>query len=454
MKPIWVTTGVRGIVSRSLRDRLPILLLVTLIAITVIGCSVAPGEVGRQAGEPAPMVVIASPPSGARFATGQEIDVQVSASDPAGVAQIELWADGTMVGSMASLSPQTTFGATIRWMPPGPGQYTLEVRSINNEQAVSAVASAAVSVESPTQPTATTGPFIEQTVTPIPPTNTLVVPEQPTPVPAAPTPVPEQPTPVPAACTPSATANIGLNVRSGPSVDYPVIGGIPEGDTAQVTGRSGDSTWWEIVHNGSQGWVSAKYVVVACTENVPVVVAPTPPPPTSPPPPPPTATPATAFNLRADRTTINAGECTTVRWDIDDIHAVYFDQGGGFQGVGGHDSRTVCPGSSTTYHLKVALDDGSEVVQSLAIQVIGTSSAPVINFRADETDVDKHHCTVLRWDVDNVKEVHLSDGDNEAGVDGHGSLQICPKRTTTYVLKVVLPDNSVTESKVKVRVDR
>ena len=56
--------------------------------------------------------------------------------------------------------------------------------------------------------------------------------------------------------------------------------------------------------------------------------------------------------------------------------------------MGGHDSRTVCPGSSTTYHLKVVLDDGSEVVQSLTIQVIGTS-APVINFRADETDVDK-----------------------------------------------------------------
>jgi uncharacterized protein YraI len=364
------------------------------------------------------------------------------------VAQIELWADGAMVGSMASLSPEATFGATIRWMPPGPGQYVLEVRSINNEQAVSAVASVAVSVESPTGPTATSGPFIEQTVTPILPTNTLVVPEQPTPVPAAPT-----PTPVPAACTPSATANIGLNVRSGPSVDYPVIGGIHEGETAQVTGRSGDATWWQIVHQGSQGWVSAKYVVVACTENVPVVVAPTPPPPTSPPPPPPTATPATAFNLRADRTTINAGECTTVRWDIDDIHAVYFDQGGGFQGVGGHDSRTVCPGSSTTYHLKVVLDDGSEVVQSLAIQVIGTS-VPVINFRADETDVGKHHCTVLRWDVENVKEVYLSDGKNEAGVDGHGSLQICPKRTTTYVLKVVLLDNTVSESKVKVRVDR
>ena len=448
MKLIWVTKAVRGIVSGSLRDRLPILLVVMLIAITVIGCSGAPGKVGRQGAEPAPMVVIGSPPSGARFATGQEIDVQSSATDPAGVAQIELWADGVMVGSMASLSPETTFGATIRWMPPGPGQYVLEVRSINNEQAVSAVASVAVTVESPTGPTATSEPFIEQTLTPIPPTNTLVVPEEPTPVPVAPT-----PTPVPAACTPSATANIGLNVRSGPSVDYPVIGGIHEGETAQVTGRSGDSTWWQIVHQGSQGWVSAKYVVVACTENVPVVVAPTPPPPTSPPPPPPTVTPATAFNLRADRTTINAGECTTVRWDIDGVHAVYFDQGGGFQGVGGHDSRTVCPGSSTTYHLKVALDDGSEVVQSLAIQVIG-SSAPVINFRADETDVDKHQCTVLRWDVDNVKEVHLSDGKNEAGVDGHGSLQICPKRTTTYVLKVVLLDNTVSESKVKVRVDR
>jgi len=75
-------------------------------------------------------------------------------------------------------------------------------------------------------------------------------------------------------------------------------------------------------------------------------------------PPVPTATPTQAGmvgpNLRADKNPLDYGECTNVRWDVDNIQAVYFEG----QGVSGHDSRQVCPKETTTYSLLVILLTG------------------------------------------------------------------------------------------------
>lgn len=47
-------------------------------------------------------------------------------------------------------------------------------------------------------------------------------------------------------------------------------------------------------------------------------------------------------------------------------------------------------------------------------------------------------CTVLHWDVDSVQAVFL-DG---AGRPGHSSEMVCPEYTRTFVLEVVMPDQS------------
>lgn len=69
-------------------------------------------------------------------------------------------------------------------------------------------------------------------------------------------------------------------------------------------------------------------------------------------------------DLRADRQQIQAGECTTVRWDVEGARAVYFNG----EGVAGHDSRLVCPGVTTHYDLNVESDCGT-VDRAVTVEV-------------------------------------------------------------------------------------
>ena len=91
---------------------------------------------------------------------------------------------------------------------------------------------------------------------------------------AAPTPLPD---------TASVTANVEINVRSGPGTNYPSYGVAPTGAQAPVIGVSPDGSWWNISVNpanipAGNAWVSAEYVTAQNTENVPVVQPPPPPP--------------------------------------------------------------------------------------------------------------------------------------------------------------------------------
>lgn len=69
------------------------------------------------------------------------------------------------------------------------------------------------------------------------------------------------------------------NVRSGPSVDYDVIGRLREGDFAPIIGRSDESSNWLLIdQNGQQGWVA--FFTVSVTGNLnglPIIMADSPP---------------------------------------------------------------------------------------------------------------------------------------------------------------------------------
>lgn len=169
------------------------------------------------------------------------------------------------------------------------------------------------------------------------------------------------------------------------------------------------------------------------------------PPPPPPPPPPPSLNP----NLRADSNWINAGQCTTVRWDIDNVKAVYFIDGGNSQGVSGHDSRVVCPTVTTTYTLRVVDTNNVSHDFPITINVNGAPPPAQINFWVDNGTINVGQCTTLRWDVQNVKAVYL----NDQGVAGKGSQQVCPTSTTTYTLRVVKQDDSQETRQVTVNVN-
>ena len=81
---------------------------------------------------------------------------------------------------------------------------------------------------------------------------------------------------------PMATATTAVNIRTGPSTDYPVLGVAQTGASAEIAGVSEDGGWWQVkvstsVSPDGLAWVSGDYTYAVNTENVPVVAAPPPP---------------------------------------------------------------------------------------------------------------------------------------------------------------------------------
>jgi len=111
------------------------------------------------------------------------------------------------------------------------------------------------SVPTPT-PTPTSEPPTETPVTE-PPTAT---PEPPTATPEPPTATPEPPTPTP---IPEGVVNAEpyLNMRSGPSTEFDVLGTIPTGSRVTILEANENNTWLKVnsAENG-EGWVAAEFI--------------------------------------------------------------------------------------------------------------------------------------------------------------------------------------------------
>ncbi len=75
--------------------------------------------------------------------------------------------------------------------------------------------------------------------------------------------------------------------------------------------------------------------------------------------------PAESISFYADRYSIAPGECVTIHWDLEGIKEVYFEG----TGVTGHSSSIVCPGTTSTYTLRIVRLDGSDLYQQLTIAV-------------------------------------------------------------------------------------
>ena len=78
---------------------------------------------------------------------------------------------------------------------------------------------------------------------------------------------------------PIAEAVDTVNVRTGPSTDYPSYGLANAGDRALILGISEDSLWWVVelptyVAPDGRGWVSAGYVNATNADDVPVIETP------------------------------------------------------------------------------------------------------------------------------------------------------------------------------------
>jgi heat shock protein HslJ len=167
----------------------------------------------------------------------------------------------------------------------------------------------------------------------------------------------------------------GVNIRSGPGTVYPIVGWAPNGASGPIIGRNVEWTWWAFPYTegtGGIGWVSAAYIAAVNVEDVPVIPAPPPPQPT------PTPTPDNTPSIQfwADTYTINAGDCTTIRWEVENVTAVWvYPAGQPYEQypTTGSGSQQVCPTTTTTYELRVQLNDGSIQVRQVTISVQSTN---------------------------------------------------------------------------------
>jgi LysM repeat protein len=79
----------------------------------------------------------------------------------------------------------------------------------------------------------------------------------------------------------------------------------------------------------------------------------------------PTFTPSIVA-FRADSSTLTTGDCTTLRWDVQNISAVFIDE----EPTSGNGVLPICPATTTTYTLRVVYPDGTQTQQPLRITVL------------------------------------------------------------------------------------
>jgi polar amino acid transport system substrate-binding protein len=148
----------------------------------------------------------------------------------------------------------------------------------------------------------------------------------------------------------------------------------------------------------------------------------------------PTQTPTPGITFTVDRTTINQGECVTFNWRVENVKAVYFyAQGENWQdnGVAGEGSRQECPQVTTTYLLRVVMNDDSVVEKQVTITVNAAPDAPVINqFYLQPTgQIELGQCVDIFWDVSgNTSNVTITANSVDLwnGAPVEGSLENCP----------------------------
>ncbi|MBI5653825.1 MAG: hypothetical protein HZC40_25750 [Chloroflexi bacterium] len=81
---------------------------------------------------------------------------------------------------------------------------------------------------------------------------------------------------------------------------------------------------------------------------------------------------APTISFVATPATIAAGQCSTLRWDVENVREVYFEGAG----VSGHGEQQQCPAQTTTYALITILLDGSPRNTTATITVTGNAPQP------------------------------------------------------------------------------
>lgn len=244
--------------------------------VEVSSASGQPGQfvLSAQAGEDAPAPVPLAP--------GETVEGEVTSDETHArytfmgdeTSALLLFVEGEeLTGSpVISLKDATTFetlalsGAAVSGvryrLPPGPAEYLLEV---TNSGSIDAQAyRVCVQADTGSGPLCAFGDEVP-----------------PTPVIPTPTPIPQQPQPLPplpstGACVVASLTGGAVNVRSGPSTQFPPLFQISGNALAPVIGRLADSSWYQVNVNGTIGWISSSVIRIGGQCGSVTVIVPTP----------------------------------------------------------------------------------------------------------------------------------------------------------------------------------
>jgi hypothetical protein len=249
------------------------------------------------------------------------------------------------------------------------------------------------------------------------------------------------------------------NIRSGPGTDYVVLGNLMSGLPVRLTGRTADKSWWQIEFSASpdgRGWMIATNLELSAAANTDALpIASAPPVPTrSMAQATATLAPGTIPILRADKAELAAGECTTLRWDIENVKAVFLNSGSGEMPVTGHDTLVICPDDTYTYSLRVVNKNDTVQHFTYTVKIAGCGGAPIISrFEASETEIHAGEKVTILWAVSCAQAVYFKEGNNErVPVAGHDEDEFQPSKTTTYKLIVFGKDGSRIDRDITVKV--
>lgn len=305
-------------------------------------------------------------------------------------------------------------------------------------------------VASPAQPTA------PATAT-LPPTSTPTLP------PSTPTVISATPTVTTTAAF-TATIKSTAYIRSGPGTAYALLGTLAPGLTVRVTGRNAAKTWLQIDFPAGKtgtGWVpAANTSTVTNTDALAVIaVSPAPTRAATPSRTAPTVTAATSV-LRADRNQLTPGECTTLRWDIDNFKELYLFLGAEEVPVSGHEERPVCLDSTVTYVLRAVSANGTTQRYAFTVTVsedCDNKQTEITRLEVSATKIKAGGSATISWDVTCAQGVYFAEGTGGSAprqqVLRHDTIEVQPDKSTTYRLIVIAKDGSEIRRDIRIEVE-
>ena len=205
-------------------------------------------------------------------------------------------------------------------------------------------------------------------------------------------------------CTPSAITTASVNMRTGPGTNFPIITVLPANAFLAVTGRNADRSWYQVVFNGVQGWVSASYLRTSCVQGVPVISTTTPP--TTQPTPIPLP-PLKQCDLHNQRLNNQPGQCVILSWNVPNASQVILGYGA-LQTPVQPDRLTAGLPHAQHALFSVAVDSNGQR-QFFPQDITVNNPYNPANFRSNAYIVTPGQCPTLSWNVENVNAVFLSE---------------------------------------------